>query len=236
MLRWIADNATIVPNPREATNLMALPYVALVCESLLSRGILAELESYPPAAVVYAGKASTPAPSPIPVTAPSGVAGLVAERGWPMIRVPSRGIDACYADVSAFSPEMLLLACFPLVLDARWLALPAKGVLNIHPSLLPRYRGPSPLYWQRLHRERSTGVTVHWATEGLDAGPIVAQSTVSWTREEDDSVVVARQAAVAGALLRAVFPALAALETPQWAGLRGRRQDEGLATRFGWPP
>ncbi len=230
--------AYIVPNPRDATNLMApsLRYAVLACESLLSRGVLHELISAPPVAVVFASRAPLPPAPMIPVSAPTGVAGFLTQVRWPTIQIPPAGLDAGYADLATVSPDLLILACFPHVLDARWLRLAGKGVLNVHPSLLPAYRGPSPLHWQRACGEPSTGVTVHWATESVDAGPIVAQASIPLSADDDNGQVVARQAAAAGALLRALFPALAALDAPQRTVLAGRAQDEGAASWFGWPP
>ena len=72
-------------------------------------------------------------------------------------------------------PRCGLVLCFPRRLSAEIAALPAYGCFNIHPSLLPRYRGPSPLFWQFYNGERDGGVTVHRVTENIDAGPVIAQ-------------------------------------------------------------
>ncbi|MDH3376333.1 MAG: formyltransferase family protein [Gammaproteobacteria bacterium] len=74
-----------------------------------------------------------------------------------------------------FAPRCGLVLCFPQRLPAEITRLPTYGCFNIHPSLLPRYRGPSPLFWQFYNGERDGGVTVHRVTENIDAGPIIAQ-------------------------------------------------------------
>ena len=56
--------------------------------------------------------------------------------------------------------------------------MPKECCLNVHPSVLPSYRGPTPLFWQFREGERETGVTLHIVEEGIDAGAIVAQSVV----------------------------------------------------------
>lgn len=55
------------------------------------------------------------------------------------------------------------------------LRVPRLGVLNVHPSLLPRHRGPMPVHWAVRHGDPETGVTVHWMVEAFDSGPVVAQ-------------------------------------------------------------
>lgn len=75
-------------------------------------------------------------------------------------------------------PAVLAVACFPWLLPRTWLDLAPLGGLNLHPSLLPAYRGPAPLFWQLRAGETRTGVTVHRLDEGADTGHIVAQADV----------------------------------------------------------
>jgi hypothetical protein len=222
-----------------------LRYVLLGCEARLSRAVLAELGPWlVPSAVVLAGFDSRPAPTlgirraapPIAVAAPPGGLAEAAHRlGVPVLAVGSAGLEAVRAAVAALVPDLLLIACFPHVLDRRWLRLPRLGVLNVHPSLLPAYRGPSPLYWQRRHAEARTGVTVHWATTEVDAGPIVAQASFPLARSVPDDAVVDAQARAAGALLRVVLGHLRGGQGAERVP-RGRAQGAIGASRFGWPP
>lgn len=59
-----------------------------------------------------------------------------------------------------------------------------KGMINVHPSLLPKYRGPEPLPWQLLKQEKKSGITIHQITDQIDTGPILAQSEYILTEEE----------------------------------------------------
>ncbi len=68
-----------------------------------------------------------------------------------------------------------MVACFSFVLPPALLQAPRLGCYNLHPSLLPGYRGPAPLFWQRRLGEEQTGVTLHRMTPAVDAGEIVAQ-------------------------------------------------------------
>ena len=60
--------------------------------------------------------------------------------------------------------------------------MPSFGTLNVHSSLLPRHRGPDPLFWTYFCDDRETGVTIHWMDAQLDTGPIAAQKRMSLTR------------------------------------------------------
>lgn len=102
-------------------------------------------------------------------------------------------------------PDLSCIATFPWLLSDPLLALPRKGTINIHPSLLPRHRGPAPYFWVYYHDDRRTGVTAHIATRKADAGPVVLQEafdlprgrSIEWLHDE-----TARRAA--GLMARAV--------------------------------
>ena len=88
-----------------------------------------------------------------------------------------------WPDVPSFihhgRPELLFVACFPFRLPAAIRRWPAQLAINLHPSLLPAYRGPNPIFWQLRNGERHTGISLHLLTESLDAGPILFQKRVS---------------------------------------------------------
>lgn len=77
-------------------------------------------------------------------------------------------------------PAYLFVACFPFRLPATLLQWPTRMAINLHPSLLPAYRGPNPVFWQLRNDERHTGISLHLLTEALDAGPILLQKRVSF--------------------------------------------------------
>ena len=76
------------------------------------------------------------------------------------------------------SPDVACVACWNRLIPTEILDIPPHGFLNVHPSLLPAYRGPQPLFWQFRMGETATGVTVHWMNQGLDRGDIAAQRAV----------------------------------------------------------
>jgi methionyl-tRNA formyltransferase len=121
------------------------------------------------------------------------------------------------------------------MLKAPLLASPARGALNMHGSLLPKYRGRAPVNWAVLHGERETGATLHHMTEKPDNGDIVAQSAVpilpdDTAQEVFDKVTVAAEIALDG-----VLDALIAGTAPrrrqdlaQGGYFGGRRPEDGL--------
>jgi methionyl-tRNA formyltransferase len=77
-----------------------------------------------------------------------------------------------------YAPDLVIMASFDQIVRPDLLAIPRLGWLNIHPSVLPRHRGPEPIYWAIAQGDRESGITLHWAVERIDAGPILEQRTV----------------------------------------------------------
>jgi methionyl-tRNA formyltransferase len=96
----------------------------------------------------------------------------------PIYQVSRLAAPETLAILSDLQPEVACVACFPKRLPAALLRLPRWGCLNVHPSLLPQYRGPYPLFWTWRHGERNFGVTVHYMDEQFDTGDIAAQAEV----------------------------------------------------------
>lgn len=94
----------------------------------------------------------------------------VLEVGW----VDAAGLRA----LDALEPDVAAIACFPWLLPKPWRARPPRGCVNLHPSLLPAYRGPAPLFWQFRAGETRTGVSLHAVDGGADTGSVIAQAEV----------------------------------------------------------
>ncbi len=81
------------------------------------------------------------------------------------------------AQIQALAPELIVVAAYGRILPEEILDYPAKGCINVHSSLLPKYRGAAPINWAMLNGDRETGVTImHMAAE-LDAGDIISQAS-----------------------------------------------------------
>ena len=151
--------------------------------SSFSLGVFRTLlaENVNPVLAVVPGPA--PAPSPLPVadrTRPESVVSLAEDHHVPVRYSLDFGRDGTVDAVRHLEPDFLLVACFPVRLPPALCDIPTEDALNLHPSLLPRYRGPAPLFWQLRFAERDTGVTLHRLSQRLDSGDIVAQIRVSW--------------------------------------------------------
>jgi methionyl-tRNA formyltransferase len=115
------------------------------------------------------------------------------------VHVPARLDDPAFLPVLAdLEPDLLVVSYCSQIFPRKVITLPSTGCLNVHRSLLPKYRGPQPIFWALYHDEAETGATVHWLVEDIDAGGILAQKRVPihpWDLEAD----VAARAADAGA-------------------------------------
>ena len=100
---------------------------------------------------------------------------IAAEAHIPILEVGSLKDPRAFDALDSFAPDLICVACFPRLLPRRWLDRPRFGCLNLHPSLLPAYRGRDPLAEQLQAGETHTGVTLHFMDEGADTGDIVSQ-------------------------------------------------------------
>ena len=123
------------------------------------------------------------------------------------------------------SPDLIIVATFKQILRENVLSLPPLGVVNFHPSLLPRYRGPCPTNAALLNDEKVTGVTVHYVTEELDEGDILLQRSITLSGVENDGHLRQRLARLAGEMIPELIGMFAGFTkpagTPQGHGLAG---------------
>lgn len=132
------------------------------------------------------------------------------------------------AQLQAWHPDLLVVCDYGQILSSEVLATARLGGINLHGSLLPRYRGAAPINWCVYDGEAETGVTVIHMTPALDAGPaIVRRSTPIGPQE--DAVELEQRLAELGA--EAVREAVAALEDWDGQTVLGEMQDPALATR-----
>ena len=103
---------------------------------------------------------------------------LAWEHQLPVYQVGRLAAPETLETLSRLQPAIACAACFPKRLPSALLSLPKQGCLNVHPSLLPQYRGPYPLFWMLRHGVRDFGITVHFMDENFDTGDIAAQAAV----------------------------------------------------------
>jgi methionyl-tRNA formyltransferase len=181
------------------------------------------------AAVAIAGSPSADGPRELPVEPPDEPLAVAArDRGIATLQLRDTG-PTVIQRLTRLRPDVIVVACLPLVLPAALLDLPARGCLNLHPSLLPAYRGPAPLFWQLRMGEHPLGVTIHHMTERVDAGDILAQAPVELPDGIGYGEATGRLAIVGGELLTRTLDALAR------GALAGRPQNEADGSWFPWP-
>jgi methionyl-tRNA formyltransferase len=131
-------------------------------------------------------------------------------RGRVLLVAAARGrMDGLAERLAPLRPDLVCVAGFPFLLPPPVLTLPRMGAVNLHPSPLPRRRGPDPLFWTYFHDDREAGVTLHWADSSFDTGPILSQEILTLSRGlpvEDLYAEIARRGA---ALLERALPAIA---------------------------
>ena len=125
-----------------------------------------------------------------------------------------------------FHPDLALCLGFPWKIPPDALAAPGHGIVNMHPSLLPRYRGPSPVSWAIRNGETEIGMTVHYMDAELDTGNILAQAPIPLGDEHGWDDITPKLASAVGELLPGV------LERVE-RGDPGEPQDESVASYLG---
>jgi len=155
----------------------------------------------------------------------------VAERarsaGVPVLEPASVNGPEVVDEITRLAPDMILSFYFREILSRDILALPSQGALNLHGSLLPRYRGRCPVNWVLVHGETETGVTLHHMELRPDTGDIVAQRAVPIADEDTALTLNRKLGEAARALLRETFPRLVAGTAPRIP------QDHTRASYFG---
>ena len=171
-----------------------------------------------------AGRGLKLAPSPVKAFALAHGAAVAQPRG---LRLDGKFADdaaAARAALAEAAPEVVVVAAYGLILPPWLLALPRHGCLNIHASLLPRWRGAAPIQRAIEAGDDVTGVTIMQMDAGLDTGPMLQAETVEIGSDESAGALQVRLAALGGELIVQTLGALAK------ARLVGRPQPETGAT------
>ncbi|MEZ4594714.1 MAG: formyltransferase family protein [Chloroflexota bacterium] len=165
--------------------LTRLPLAALLAADVELCGLVLPAAIVPPFELVGNGRSPHQPITPIrpqPPTLnllPTGQAAsplaLAAAHNLPAFAVRQLAAPETIAALAALKPDLICVSCFPHRLPPAILNLPRLGCLNVHPSLLPRFRGPVPLFWALRAGVAETGVTVHFMDEDFDTGDVVAQ-------------------------------------------------------------
>jgi methionyl-tRNA formyltransferase len=150
---------------------------------------------------------------------------LVAERaGIPILQPLKIRTPEFLQALSAWQPDLIAVTAFGRILHAPILRLPPMGCVNVHGSLLPKYRGAAPVQWAVINGETETGITTMVMDEGMDTGPMLLQEKLEILPDDTAGTLAPRMAELGGQLLIKTIAQLKA------GTLAPKRQDDGQAT------
>ncbi len=165
--------------------LSRVPLARLLAEGVRVVGIVLPMSALPPYLLEDDGRPctnpaipqSSQSDSSILLTSPPDILQLAAQYRIPVMAVRQINHPQFIQQVAQMNPDLILVSCFPYKFHGNLLDLPRYGCWNLHPSLLPHFRGPAPLFWTFWEGQNDTGVTLHLMDESLDTGNILKQAT-----------------------------------------------------------
>jgi len=160
------------------------------------------------------GRALTPPP----------VKELAEAMGIPVIQPRRLSESEAMAQLRAWSPNLIVVAAFGQILKPEALELPEHGCVNVHASMLPRWRGAAPVHAAILHGDEQTGVTIMRMDPGLDTGPIISQRAIPIQPQDTTGTLSKRLGELGADTLIDTLPAYLQ------GDLQPRAQDGELAT------
>ncbi|MEA1080178.1 methionyl-tRNA formyltransferase [Marinobacter qingdaonensis] len=154
---------------------------------------------------------------------PSPVKQVALEAGIPVFQPDTLKTEAAQQELAALDADVMIVAAYGLILPKAVLDMPRHGCLNIHASLLPRWRGAAPIHRAIAAGDRETGITIMQMDEGLDTGAMLLKSLTAIEPEDTGGSLHDRLAELGG---RAIVEALRLLEKGE---LSGEAQNDELA-------
>jgi methionyl-tRNA formyltransferase len=154
-----------------------------------------------------------------------GMKEIALAHNLPVLQPESINTPEGVAGLSALKPDLLVVAAYGQILSKDVLGVPPQGGINVHASLLPKYRGAAPIAWALYHGEPRTGVSIIKMSIYLDAGEILLQEALDIGPQETAGELEARLAPLGGRLAVQVIEQIAA------GTAHGIKQDKSLATK-----
>ena len=157
--------------------------------------------------------------------APAAIKQIALQRGIEVFQPESVNTPESIGRIASLRPDLLVVAAYGQILSDAVLRVPRVVGVNLHASLLPKYRGAAPVNWAIYHGETVTGVTVIQMTPRVDAGAILLQAQTPISPDETAGELEVRLAELGGPLVCQAIDGLAA------GTLQGQMQDRSQATR-----
>jgi methionyl-tRNA formyltransferase len=137
---------------------------------------------------------------------PPPVKTLALELGIPLMQPEKLRLPEAMGQLRLWNPELIVVAAFGQILRKEALELPPFGCINVHASLLPRWRGAAPINAAILHGDEETGVTIMKMDIGLDTGPMLSQRSIRLTQEDTAGSVFEKLSVLGADLLIETLP------------------------------
>lgn len=162
---------------------------------------------------------------------------LAQKLNLPVLQPPKARDENFISELRAVKPDLIVVAAYGHILPQAILDLPRFGCLNVHTSLLPKYRGAAPIQWAIADGETETGVTIMKMDAGMDTGDIVAQKSTPILPQDDSATLHNRLAAIGAELLAETIPGYVAgeiLPKPQPEGASHARKIQKEDGHIDW--
>ena len=128
------------------------------------------------------------------------------EKGLPVVQPESLKLPEAVKQLADFRPDVIVVSAYGQILPESVLAIPPHGVVNIHPSLLPKFRGASPVASAILSGDEFAGVSLMLLDKGMDTGPVLARAPISISPQDTTGSLTDKLAGVGAQLLLEVLP------------------------------
>ena len=135
------------------------------------------------------------------VSSPSPVKELAIDRGIKILQPVNIKDPLFLNELSKIMPEIIVVVAYGKILPAQILRLPSHGCINVHASLLPKYRGAAPIQWAIINGEKKTGITTMLMDEGLDTGNILLQEETEISSDDNAETLGNKLAEIGASLL-----------------------------------
>lgn len=137
---------------------------------------------------------------------PTAVKALALKLEIPVLQPDRARNESFLAELRAIAPDVIVVMAYGQILPQTLLEIPPHGCVNIHTSILPKYRGAAPIQWSLLNGDSETGVTLMKIDAGMDTGPMIAVARTPIHEEDNAETVHDRLAAMGASLLAQKLP------------------------------
>lgn len=155
---------------------------------------------------------------------PPPVKVLAEKHNLPVLQPTKIRTEEFLERIKSYKPDLIVVAAYGRILPGPLLSLPPLGTINVHGSLLPKYRGAAPIQWAILNGDRETGITIMQMDEGMDTGDILLPGKLTIAADDTAGSLAGKMADLGGRLL------VEALEKLKAGTLHPRKQDDSRAT------